>query len=405
MEKDKKAWTTETWIQAAGLVAAIIAILVTVFFSARAERNKELSVRILTKRPLLTLDSTSSNSGIEVRLRGASVAAPWLVNIRVENTGDIPIEHKDIESPLSLLFSGGKLISAEVQARSDNSIAAAASAASNSATITHKLLNPTDWISVDLLFDGEPNLPPSLYARISGVSSPRILMPKVAGDPRQSFNPLGVPTPVLAVALALASVLATIFLIGGFAFFYAFFAGLIKMTRRPVDSLGVLGAETSPLRKALQDAKPTAHASRLLIEAMGVRNISELLLDESQQAAKLSEVPANVLLALKLDPKTAASILRRELREALRNSVASQLYQHLPAGKDARASGLMRALDVSNLTPPEILERGRVIFKEYGKNIDSGFDRGELIAGFTFIAFGGALALASLGGWSALLGH
>lgn len=404
MQQEKKGWTIETWIQVAGLVAAVLAILVTVFFSLRSERTKEVSISLLAKRPLLSVDSTNPRNGLEVKLKGSVVAAPWLVSMRVENTGGLPIEERDIESPLRLFFQGGKPISAEVQTSSDKSISFNTSFSDDSVIISHKLLNPGDWIGIDVLFEGEPKLPPTALARISGVNAPQLILPKLTDSEKIRFNLLSLPIPFIYGALVLSSLMAAGLGIGGVVLVYSSLKTLIFPKATRFDRLA-----RDDISFVTSDIQPVTTKGKVLFAAVGSKQGYELIADDSKLTQALKEVPEGLLSALSFDVETAAELLRQELREGLKIAIAERLFLRLPSGRDNQAMEQMLSLEVGNMSPVEIEERGRALYKGFGTGVDSGFeekrDWSDIFAGVMLILFGAASMVVVAGGWRLITGQ
>src|SRR5258705_12789184 len=92
--------SVETWLQIGGLIVAVVTIPVTAYLSLRLERNKEITVKVLATRPLVSVEAGRSRVGLEVRIGEKRVDAPWLLSAKLENTGNLAIEERDIEAPV-----------------------------------------------------------------------------------------------------------------------------------------------------------------------------------------------------------------------------------------------------------------------------------------------------------------
>ncbi len=155
-------------LQRIAIFLAFVAVIVSLVLGIRSEKSKELSVRHLGAKPLI--GSTSGNaSRFRLSVGGVPVEQPWLYSIRVENTGSLPIESRDVEGPLGITFSEGRVLGAELANLIPKNLSAVVESKSNSVTIAHKLLNPGDSFVVDILLDGQPKSP-SVVARISGIT-------------------------------------------------------------------------------------------------------------------------------------------------------------------------------------------------------------------------------------------
>ena len=206
-------------------------MLVTAFLSIRSERTKELTVTFLAKRPLISIEGGRRNVDLEVRIGGTLIQAPWLLSGRLENTGNQPIEERDIEAPVKFSFSQGKVVGAEIAQKSQQAIFAKSVFNGNDVTIENKLLNPGDWVNFDILFDGEPNVPPLLSLRISGVSKPKQLAISL-GEKRPFFTIVPVPMPVLYFLLTIGSMTG----IGSVAVGLALLVGFVRDIFRPLET-------------------------------------------------------------------------------------------------------------------------------------------------------------------------
>lgn len=389
----EKKWTSNTLFQAASLAAAVIAIVATVFFSIRSEKSKELTLTTLAKRPLLSSEASTPKNGLEVLLRGEPVTSPWLVSLRIENTGELPIEGRDIESPLKLTFQNAKPLSVETQAKSDRSISVTNSLESNSITVQHKLLNPNDWISIDILFDGEPSIPPTASTRISGIKSAKTFTAKLTSDNKKKYLPI--PTPIIYTVLGLTSSLAALGIIGGVILVYQ----TISEARRSIKNNSGKVNSIFPFDPKI---RPSSQNGKILYAAIGEKSINELLKSESTIRDELEKIHPHLLQSINESPETAAESLKAELLDELKIAVAQQIYRRLPAGKDRDGMEAMKSIDTHKLTPAEIIDKGNLIFTKFGGNLqkDTQIDKSEIYAAIFIFVSGIAVALISIGGWS-----
>jgi hypothetical protein len=156
---------------------------------------------------------------MEITYGGKRIEMPWLLSGRLENSGNQPIEERDIEVPANISFTRGNVVGAEIAQKSQTAIFAEITAKANNVVIEHKLLNPGDWIDFDILFDGEPDMP-FLSFRISGVSQPKHIV--VSQDSKRvhtSIIPL--PLPIMYLLLGICTLIslsvtgAGLFILGG----------------------------------------------------------------------------------------------------------------------------------------------------------------------------------------------
>ncbi len=394
---ERNRW--ERLFQLAGLITGVVAIVVTVFFSIRSESTKELTVTYTPKRSLVARD-TSTNARLEVRLGEIRIAAPWLVSGKIENTGNRPIEERDIEEPLRLSFSGGHVISAEIAQKSQRALFASAAASGNDVVITHKLLNPGDWIGFDVIFDGEPAMPPDLSFRISGISHPKQIV-GTSVEPKRSVASIPLPAPVVYLVLTIASLVACILGAGGVIAIGAEVRKLFVPKR-------AAGAETSRVSSPLPPylspdniaarLEPRSRVASIALTALGgkvdLRWLDNPELLRSQMELNL---PPGLLNALDSDANGAAQLLARELREDLRRRLAGGLYTFLPRGLDEAARQEIDHIDVDTATTQALFDRAASIAASASLQSKSEVDAEALGIGAVFLIAG--FSLVAVVGW------
>src|ERR1700719_171856 len=101
------------WLEIASLILGFIAVAVPTFLTLRTERQKALTVRFLSNRSLFNIDSQRAR-GLQVAYNAQTVAAPFLLSGRIENTGNVAIEARDIEEFPTFRFSSAKILGAFV---------------------------------------------------------------------------------------------------------------------------------------------------------------------------------------------------------------------------------------------------------------------------------------------------
>jgi hypothetical protein len=117
---------------------------------------------------------------------------------RIINTGNAPIERRDIEEPVSLTFSAGEILEFYVTETAPEGISASAVHKGRVVNIVHGLLNPGDWIGYEVLVDGPADWPEASF-RISGIKEPAVTYP--SNSPRVD-TVTGVPLPMVYQGIA-----------------------------------------------------------------------------------------------------------------------------------------------------------------------------------------------------------
>lgn len=354
------------------------------FFGARAEKEKAIGLHYLSLRPLISTENKSSDR-LDVKYGDASVKQPGLLSARLENIGNLPIESRDIDKPLSLTFSDAKILNVEITNKNPPDIDASKSHTQQVATISHKLLNPGDSISFDVLFDGKPEFPKTSI-RVSGIlkiteffptsRSPVIHTTLFATPRRLTF--------AMLTMISLVAVGATIF--GLFIFGLTIneffddrkspaFGSLRKMMDRS------LTPQTFKLSENLGNPANTIIAS--LDEKPDLGWLEAV--DRLDEKIRL-RVPSKVLEAYELDPETAAQTLVRKIRSLLPTAVASHVCNHMPKEVVNETRELIYGIDFDRQNIEEI-------FSEVRHIVENALSRPEIVRTRMGVD-GGAISMA-----------
>ena len=133
------------------------AVAVATFFGIRVQK-KELELSYLAKLSLVNPD-LSSTGDVKVIYRGRDIRTLTKLSARLTNTGAVPIEKREIESPLLIAFDPqrAKILGANITGRNPGSIDATCNTTEkNEIILEHGLLNPADSVTFEVLFDGDP---------------------------------------------------------------------------------------------------------------------------------------------------------------------------------------------------------------------------------------------------------
>jgi len=150
------------------LLEIIIIIAVFVIFLLQI-RKKTLTYAILTNSDLVSA-TDAGTSNIQIRYKGKVVPKVRLVEIRIKNSGSLPIKPGDYIEPLSIRLPESKILSSEVIDAHSVGASIENKLSNRSEIILSKtLLNPTDFFDVKILLaDADADL--SVVGRIVGVS-------------------------------------------------------------------------------------------------------------------------------------------------------------------------------------------------------------------------------------------
>jgi hypothetical protein len=146
-------------------ITTIIAVFVIFVLQLR---KKTLTYTVLTNSGVVP-GPQEAKSPVQIRYKGKVVAKVRLVEIRIKNSGSLPIKPEDYIEPLSLRLPNSEILSSEVMDAHSLGAYIETKLSNQSEVVLGKtLLNPTDFFDVKvLLADGNADL--SLGGRIVGV--------------------------------------------------------------------------------------------------------------------------------------------------------------------------------------------------------------------------------------------
>jgi hypothetical protein len=165
----------------------------------------------MSQRALLSAD-VGAASNLQITFQDRPLQKPYLLSARIENSGDLPIEERDIEGPVSMTFMSARVITVEITGVHPAGLFATATNAEKTIIISHKLLNQGDWIAFDVLLDGDPD-EPTISARISGIPSITTIPLSAQQRAVSTTAAWPLPKPVTYAALVLATFLGALLLI------------------------------------------------------------------------------------------------------------------------------------------------------------------------------------------------
>ena len=150
------------------LLEIIIIIAAFVIFFLQI-RKKALTYTVLTNSDIFSV-SDEGKSNIQILHRGKVVPKVRLVEIRIKNSGSLPIKPEDYIEPLSVRLPKSKILSSEIRdVHSAGAYIETKLSNQSEIVLSKTLLNPTDFFDVKILLaDGDADF--SVVGRIVGVS-------------------------------------------------------------------------------------------------------------------------------------------------------------------------------------------------------------------------------------------
>lgn len=399
-ENDQKKPKIDTYIQIIGIILAALGLVVTLIFSIKSDKEKELTITYESKRSLLISDNSKTAASLEVSVLGNRVMAPWILSGRLENTGTIPIEERDIEQPIQIDFGKSKIINADVVQKNQDSLFAKINTNTNSIEVIHKLLNPGDWVSFDIVLDGEPNIPPNSTLRISGVSE---LKSSLLQTGQQKTYPtlFEMPKSIVYSLLTITTAIGIMLVLAGPA------AALSSI--RNNQAIQRAQNTRTEFKPSINEKIEHLQQKSLIIYGIIRQEINTEefdYIDRIKNAIK-NEIPDDLLLKLNLNTESAAKIIQNDIKKSVKESLISEGYMYLPTGINSIYMEKIRSIDASNSTIREMVEISKQTVKDLlEKNKESStknIDYSPIFAGAIIVAIGLAITLIAGGTWRTLL--
>jgi hypothetical protein len=147
-------------------IVAIVSAFVIFFMQIR---KKALTYKVLTNSSLILI-SDNVKDNIQIRYKGKIVPNVRLVEIRIKNSGSLPIKPEDYIEPLGIYFTNSKILSNEIIDIHSLGIHVETELSDQSKIIFSKtLLNPNDSFDAKVIL-GEAGTDFSIGGRIVGVN-------------------------------------------------------------------------------------------------------------------------------------------------------------------------------------------------------------------------------------------
>lgn len=138
-------------------------------FGFQAIKRKVISYETSSKGHIINTESNQSlRNEIEIKYKGKPVNDVWFYELRIENTGNTPVEKKDYESPITISFTNGKIISCMEGFKKPSNLQYKLSYSEKEVTIDPMLLNRKEIFNIIILVDQQNDCLPNVEGRISG---------------------------------------------------------------------------------------------------------------------------------------------------------------------------------------------------------------------------------------------
>jgi hypothetical protein len=387
-----------------GLIVGVIAILVSVYIGLRAERSKAYSINYVAERALIATPGITSGQ-LQVTYAGNTVTRPHLFTLRIENVGEVPIVASDIDKPLLFTFDSARVLSAELGRRNPTDLDAEATHDSTHVTVKHRLLNPGDWFTLDILADGPPLWPRS-SVRISGVNHPTKIIAPRENEPFRATI-VSLPLPLQYGALTAATLLSFGAVIVGVIVFFTSFQSPILPTPFYLARWPSL-FDVNLISWSAADLE-LSQTARAILGAIGGRPHPEWVNNPSTLSTIIrNRVEGKLLSALGTAPEPATEEIVAAMRTALPKLVARVVFAALPPDIDRAAEQRISSLQFNDQSLEAFLQRARSEVDEFLSTtkhevLRRSIDKADILLAILIFVVGSLSTLVVLGSWRTFL--
>lgn len=205
-----------------------VAGLVTGFiFWWISRRPKRFGWQVLNHTPIIS--HSARWLPLKVVYDGQDVDSPNLIMVRVGNVGKAEIRGHDFDGPVRIDFKEGRILAVGVNDTSVPDISPDLEQAPNSVAFTPSLLNAGEWIDLQFVTDGPPEMP-AIHARVAGQTAQMV---DIKEERQRTW------LPVLLGGLGLVIVASLMTLLGDSFRTFALVAGVVGLLALPIGIFGM----------------------------------------------------------------------------------------------------------------------------------------------------------------------
>ena len=94
-------------------MATLLALLITAYVAVKPERRKELEIQYLARLSMISHEAALPSS-VQLTYDGRQVKNLTKLLARVVNVGDLPVETRDVEQPISISFAPASVLDVQI---------------------------------------------------------------------------------------------------------------------------------------------------------------------------------------------------------------------------------------------------------------------------------------------------
>jgi hypothetical protein len=143
------------------LVVALVTIagvLFSTFIYFYDKKNRDIHVVILDSAAFFQNKADFSQT-VSINVGSKQVEQLWYIKLRYENFGKSPIKKDEIETSTKINFAGTEVLSVSITEKKPTNLDLEIKSLADSTQLNHGLLNPGDYVVMDVLVSG-PRAPP-----------------------------------------------------------------------------------------------------------------------------------------------------------------------------------------------------------------------------------------------------
>ena len=384
-------------------VATILGLAVAIYFGVKAKEKKALEIDYLGKLSLATY-ALGYGEKLKIQYDNQSVNNLTKIAIRVSNAGQIPIEQRDIEKPITFPIPNAKVLDASIVEKFPANMVVQAKFDTNGVQLIHGLMNPGDFIRFEILCEGEAKWPTPEF-RISGVSvaSVNILESKQRVAKITLFD---FPKTTDYFVLVLSSILPALLTLAGIGGFFSAFSGVFK---QPTGMEQKIDDALSP-KKIVFDCAANLDADlKATMQKVALAHEPSIWFDDANELATVITPHLEQKIKEPAVIKETSKKIISKMRGCVKDVVAQRLHKSLPVGADRAVRKKIKEekydpdVGISEFIAHAKQTTHSIVFPKTFFQKLVFIDRNSLTASIVVIVLSGSACLVVTGTWLNLL--
>jgi hypothetical protein len=157
----------------ATILGIVIGVLSTIAVYRLQSRPKQLDYEFILGVRLLATEAARLEGDLKVQYGQRKVTEPYLLLVRLINTGNKSIDPRDFDQPVRVELGSTEVVTAGIVKKSNSEMRTRRPEVGSGVVLIYPILfEPGEWIAFTILTDGEPP-EREVVARISGGREPR----------------------------------------------------------------------------------------------------------------------------------------------------------------------------------------------------------------------------------------